>query len=272
MVELFLTESTFRQRVLSAILCSLLLSLALVNTAVAQDVSRLEIRKAMPQVGESGRTAVEIYLAMDLAGFNLHKPIDPAMTRLETFADDLGTDLLAQHKTRKRENEERGHSSEDPVSFAGVGDWQNDKDIKLVISVIDTPAAGAKELRLTGEVVLNFAAEGEASSVLVEGVPVAMGYGGRGFDSPIGALMIEDAGGASRDDVSWRKFLVSSADSAIVEVHVVGGDDSEEVPFMGLEPNAFVFREPPATVDLNISYRGQRKVQVPLDLSISLGL
>ena len=272
MFEQFLPGSTVPRRVLVAILCPFLLSPALASTAAAQEVSRLEIRKAMPEVGESGRTGVEIYLAMDLAGFNLQNPIDPAMTRLETFADDLGTDLLAQHKMRKRENEERGYPSPDPVSFAGVGDWQNDKDIKLTIGVIDTPAAGARELRLAGEVVLNFAAEGEASSVLVEGVPVEMGYDGRGFDSPIGALMIEDAGGASRDDVSWRKFLVSSADSAIVEVHVVGGDDAEEVPFMGLEPNAFVFREPPATVDLNISYQGQKKVRVPLDLSISLGL
>lgn len=195
MVELFLMEFTFCQRVLSVIFCFLLLSFALVNMVVVQDVLCLEICKVMLQVGESGRIVVEIYLVMDLVGFNLQKSIDFAMIWLEIFADDLGIDFLVQYKIRKCENEERGHLLEDPVFFVGVGDWQNDKDIKLVISVIDMPAVGAKELRLTGEVVLNFVAEGEASSVFVEGVLVAMGYGGCGFDSFIGVLMIEDAGG-----------------------------------------------------------------------------
>lgn len=272
MFELSLTEPTFRPRVLSAILCSFLLPLALANTAAAQEVSRLEIRKAMPQVGESGRTAVEVYLAMDLAGFNLENPIDPAMTRLETFADNLGTDLLAQHKVRKRENEERGFPAPDPVAFAGVGDWSNDRDIKLAISVVDTPSAGATELRLAGEVVLNFAADGEAGTALVEDIPMPSGHADSGFASPLGELQIKDGGSASRDDVTWHKFLVSSDSSAIVGVSVVGGDDTDEVSFWSLEPNAFVFREPPATVALQLRYHGQKKVRVPLDMSISLGL
>ncbi len=272
MLAQFTRGSTVRQRALSATLGSFLLATALANTAAAQEISRLEIHKAMPQVGESGRTSVEIYLPMELQGFNMENPLDPALTRIETFADDRGTDLLALHKTRKRENEERGFPAPDPVAFAGVGDWQNDRDIKLALSVIDTPAAGATALRLVGEVVLNFAAGGEASSVLVKGVPVEMGYDASGMDSPIGKLLIQDGGSASRDDVTWYKFLVSSADSAIVEVSVAGGDDTAEVPFMGLEPNAFVFREPPSSVDLNIRYKGQKKVHVPLDLSISLGL
>lgn len=260
------------RRLSSAALCALLLSLPLADRAASQDVSRLEIRKAMPEIGSNGRTTVEIYLPMELTGFNLENPLDPALTRLDVFSDNHGTDLLAQHKVRKRENEERGFPAPDPVTFAGVGDWQNDRDIKLAISVIDTPSAGATELRLAGEVVLNFAAEGETESVLLENIPMDMSHGSPGIDSPIGNIRIEDGGSASRDDVTWLKFLVSSADSAIDEVSVAGGDDSGEVPFMALEANAFVFREPPVTVDLNIRYRDQKKVHVPLDMNISLGL
>lgn len=259
-------------RRLRAPLVSLLLILPLSGTVSGQEVSRLEIRKAMPQVGTSGLTAVEIYLPMALDGFNVENPLDTALTRLEKFADNRGTDLLAQHKIRKQANEERGFPAPDPITFAGVGDWGNDRDIKLLINVVDTPSSGATGLHITGDVVLNFAAEGEPSALQVEGVPVDMGYDAQGFDSPIGRLLIQDGGSASRDDVTWHKFLVSSADSAIVGVTVVGGDDSGEVPFMGLESNAFVFREPPATVDLNIHYQDQKKVRVPLDISISLGL
>tara|TARA_R110002110_G_scaffold90974_1_gene236413 strand:+ start:55435 stop:56175 length:741 start_codon:yes stop_codon:yes gene_type:complete len=246
--------------------------LPLSHHAASQEVSRLEIHKDMPHIGASGRTAVEIYLAMDLAGFNLENPIDPALTRLETFADDRGTDLLARHKVRKRENEERGFPAPDPVAFAGVGDWTNDRDIKLAISVVDTPSAGATKLRLAGEVVLNFAAEGEAGTALVEDIPMPGGRADSGFASPLGELQIKGGGSASRDDVTWHKFLVSSDSSAIVGVSVVGGDDADEVSFWSLEPNAFVFREPPATVALQLRYHGQKKVHVPLDMSISLGL
>lgn len=265
-------DSIVRGRLPVAALCALLLSLPLAYSATAQEISRVEIRKAMPQVGASGQTAVEIYLFMDIQGLNLENPIDLALTRLETFVDDRGTDLLAQHKIHQRKNEERGFPAPDPIAFTGVGDWQNDKDIKLGISVIDTPSSGATRLRLTGEVVLNFAAEVDVSSVLVVEIPVDMGYDSRGIDSAIGKLLIQEGGSASSNDVTWYKFLVSSADSAIVEVSVVGGDDSGEVPFMGVEANAFVFREPPATVALNIRYQGQKKVHVPLDMSISLGL
>lgn len=266
------TCAPLRWRLAAAAVCALLLSLPLSHHAASQDVSRLEIRKDMPHIGASGHTAVEIYLAMDLAGFNLENPIDPALTRLETFADDRGTDLLARHKVRKRANEERGFPAPDPVAFAGVGDWTNDRDIKLAISVIDTPSAGATELRLAGEVVLNFAAEGEAGTALVEDIPMPSGHADSGFASPLGELQIKDGGSASRDDVTWHKFLVSSDSSAIVGVSVVGGDDADEVSFWSLEPNAFVFREPPATVALQLRYHGQKKVHVPLNMSISLGL
>ena len=251
---------------------ALLLTLPLSGTVNGQEVSRLEIRKAMPGVGTSGLTAVEIYLPMALDGFNVENPLDTALTRLEKFADDRGTDLLAQHKIRKQANEERGFPAPDPITFAGVGDWGNDRDIKLLINVVDTPSSGATGLQITGDVVLNFAAEGEPSQLQVEGVPVDMGYDAQGVDTPIGRLVIQDGGSASRDEVTWHKFLVSSPDSAIVDVTVVGGDDSADVPFMSLEPSEFVFREPPTTVNLDIRYLGQRKVHVPLDLTLSLGL
>lgn len=253
--------------VLSALLC-----LPLADGAAAQEVSRLEIRKAMPEAGASGKTSVEIYLPMDLQGFNLENPLDPTLTRIETFADDNGTDLLGQHKLRKRENEERGFPTPAPLTFAGVGDWKNDRDIKLALSVVDTPATGATRLRLVGEVVLNFAAEGAAETALVEDIPMQNTHADNGFPSPLGELQIQGGGSASRDDVTWHKFLLSSDDSAIVGVSVVGGDDSGEVQFWSLEPNAFVFREPPATVSLEVRYHGQKKVHVPLDMNISVGL
>lgn len=53
---------------------------------------------------------------------------------------------------------------------------------------------------------------------------------------------------------------------------MIGGDDSGEVPFWALDRNEFVFGEVPEAVSISIQYLQHRKVAVPLNLEITLGL
>jgi hypothetical protein len=51
-----------------------------------------------------------------------------------------------------------------------------------------------------------------------------------------------------------------------------GGDDAGAVPFWALDRNEFVFGELPEAVSISIQYLQHRKVAVPLNLEITLGL
>jgi len=252
------------------VLVALLLPLLSPISSVAQEAVRIEVRKSI--AGSGAQTTVDLYLPMDLAGFNFDSPLDTVLTRLDRFEDDTGRDLLALHRERQRQNMERGFPSPDPVEFRGVGDWANDRDVRLGVTVVDSPAPGATRMIMTGEVVFNFAADGKPSTMVVENVALDLGFNGRRVDTPIGALWIQDAGSASVDGSIWHKFRISSAETAIVGASVIGGDDAGTVPFWALDRNEFVFGELPEAVSVSIQYLEHRKVTVPLELEITLGL
>jgi hypothetical protein len=252
------------------VLVALLLPLFSPISSVAQEAVRIEVRKAV--AGSGAQTTVDLYLLMDLAGVNFDNPLDTVLTRLDRFEDDTGRDLLALHRERQRQNMERGFPSPDPVEFRGVGDWANDRDVRLGVTVVDSPAPGATRLVMAGEVVFNFAADGEPATSLVENVSLETVFSGRQFDTDIGTLLIQDAGSASVDGSTWHKFRISSAETAIVGASVIGGDDSGEVPFWAVDRNEFVFGEVPEAVSISIQYLQHRKVAVPLNLEITLGL
>jgi hypothetical protein len=100
--------------------------------------------------GSGAQTTVDLYLPMDLAGLNSENPLDMVLTRLDRFEDDTGRDLLALHRERQRQNMERGFPSPDPVEFRGVGDWANDRDVRLGVTVVDSPAPGATRMIRAG--------------------------------------------------------------------------------------------------------------------------
>lgn len=149
--------------------------------------------------GSGAQTAVDLYLPMDLAGFNFDNPLDTVLTRLDRFEDDTGRGLLALHRERQRQNMERGFPRPDPVEFHGVGDWANDRDVRLGVTVVDSPAPGATRLIMAGEVVFNFATDGEPATILVSNVSLDTGFSGRQVDTDSGTLLIQDAGSASVD-------------------------------------------------------------------------
>jgi hypothetical protein len=252
------------------VLVALLLPLLSPISSVAQEAVRIEVRKSI--AGSGSETTVDLYLPMDLAGFNFDNPLDTVLTRLERFEDDTGRDLLALHRERQRQNLQRGFPSPDPVVFRGVGDWANDRDVRLGVTVVDSPAPGATRLMMDGEVVFNFAGDGEPATLVVQNVSLDTGFNGRRVDTDIGTLLIQDAGSASVDGSTWHKFRISSAETTIVGASVIGGDDAGAVPFWALDPNEFVFGEVPESVSISIQYLQHRKVAVPLNLEITLGL
>lgn len=249
---------------------TLLLPLLLPISGFTQEAVGIEVRKSI--AGRAAQTTIELYLPMDLAGFNFDNPLDTVLTRLDRFEDDTGRDLLALHRERQRQNVERGFQTPDPVEFRGVGDWARDRDVRLGVTVVDSPAPGATRLMMDGEAVFNFAGDSEPATIVVESVSLDTGFSGRRVDTDIGTLLIQDAGSASVDGSTWHKFRLSSAEAAIVGASVMGGDDAGAVPFWALDPNEFVFGEVPESVSISIQYLQHRKVAVPLNLEITLGL
>jgi hypothetical protein len=130
------------------VLVALLLPLLSPISSVAQEAVRIEVRKSI--AGSGAQTTVDLYLPMDLAGLNFDNPLDTVLTRLDRFEDDTGRDLLALHRERQRQNMERGFPSPDPVEFRGVGDWANDRDVRLGVTVVDSPAPGATRMIRAG--------------------------------------------------------------------------------------------------------------------------
>jgi hypothetical protein len=130
------------------VLVALLLPLLSPISSVAQEAVRIEVCKSI--AGSGAQTTVDLYLPMDLAGLNFDNPLDTVLTRLDRFEDDTGRDLLALHRERQRQNMERGFPSPDPVEFRGVGDWANDRDVRLGVTVVDSPAPGATRMIRAG--------------------------------------------------------------------------------------------------------------------------
>lgn len=259
-----LTRTAHRFRLLTVALTGIF-----AVSAAAQDITRLEVRK--PVDDGNSWTTIEIHVPMSLEGFDIDNPLDPDQTRLEYLRDDQGNDLLGMHELRQRENRDRGYTVSPVLQFGGVADWSNDRDITLRITVHAVAAPDATRIEFAGQAALNFADAGEPSELQVEGVPLEMQRGSDGFDTAMGPILVRRAGSLSMGEREWHKFSVSGVENTVVDVEVIGGDDSADMP-MGTSGNEFLFEDPPDTVALTIRFSERTTVVVPLDQAFSVGL
>lgn len=243
-------------------------------SASSQEVSQLEIRKSLEQIGQHARTRVEIYVPLELAGLNIDDPIDKERTRVTRFSDDQGLDLLLQHRKIQQGNVQRGHAWVPALRFSGIADLRNNRDVKLSIASSDAPSPAASRLILSADVVFNFSDEAERSSTLIGQVPVPGGSGRSRLDSAIGPLSVQMVGSAQLNETEWRRFRVTVPGLSILHVEVIGGDDSDSLPFAFGDghPGEIVISNDRKFLDLDITYAGHRKVKVPLDLEFAIGL
>lgn len=252
----------------------ILLFLLITTSALAQQITELRIKKAMPELQDKPSLYVEVYIPMDMTGFGFNNPIDFDQSELTVFQDDAGTDFLAAHQAAQEKLKDRGYSGDDPIfSFGGVADYSAEKDIMLNLQVASATAADATQITIAGNIVFNFISDKEPAVLEVTGVPLEMAYDDPGFETSIGRIKIKGAGSAELGENSYEKFRVVGATAPIVGVEVIGGDDAEAVKgFWGISPHEFVFGDLPETVDLKIRYSEFKKITVPLDLKFGLGL
>jgi len=251
----------------------ILTSLLLVPLAEAQEVSRLEIVKGAN--GSEARTSIYITIPLDIVNLDFNNPINADQTRLAIAKDDSGGDLLASHEALVAEWVAQGYATESPVSFGGIADHQNDKDIQIGIMLKAAPTAGARVIILEGTIALNFIDASTTGSAKLQGIPMEMEWGSPGVDTPIGPVRIETSSSMSMGDVEYRGYQVVSPNAPVISVAVVGGDASAEwnEMGMGLEPGMFVIKgEPPQTVDLELTYAATATREIPFKLSFGIGL
>lgn len=243
-------------------------------SAVPQQVSQLEVHRGLDRIGQTGRTRVEIYLPMELEGLNLDDPIDMDETRVTSFTDDQGLDLLQQHRTVQQSNVERGYVWVPALRFSGVADRRNERDVRLEITSSRAPSPDAERLVLSANVVFNFTDETRRSSTSISELPVPGSSGRTWHDSDIGRVSIQLVGSIQSNETEWRRFAVTVPGVSILEVDVIGGDDADTLPvvFGDARAGEFVIIEGREFVDIDIAFAGHRKVRVPLDLEFSIGL
>lgn len=261
-----------RQSARASLWCALIVIVP--ASAACQQVSQLEIHRNVERIEQQGRTRVEIYLPLNLEGLDLDDPIDKNATRVTSFRDDQGVDLLQQHRKVQQSNVDRGHDWITALRFGGIADRRNNLDVKLSITSSDAPSQLATRLIFSGNVVFNFTDDDNRSKVVVKQFPVPDRSGRSRLDSAIGTVSAELAGISQLDDTEWRRFSVTVPGVSILNVEVVGGDDSETMPFAPGDASAgeFVIRDGRESVDLDITFAGHRKVDYPLHLEFAVGL
>jgi len=239
---------THRARVPQSALASLWCALLVIMpaSAVSQQVSQLEIHKKLEGIDQQGRTRVEIYLPLDLEGLDLDDPIDKDATRVTSFAGDQGFDLLQQHRKVQQSNVDRGYDWITALRFVGVADRRNNRDVKLSITSSAAPSPAASRLTLAANIVFNYADAAARSSVVVEQFPLPE-HSGRStrLDSDIGTVSLEMVGSSQLNDMEWRRMTVSVPGISILDVEVIGGDDSDSLPIQFADASAgeFVIRD-----------------------------
>ncbi|NHA14676.1 hypothetical protein [Thioalkalivibrio sp. XN279] len=251
----------------------ILASLLLAPLAAAQEVSRLEISK--PPGGAEALTRIDLYLPADVSSLDFNNPINGERTRLAVAKDDAGGDLLAAHDAVNAEWVAQGYEVESPVSFAGIGDYANNKDVNIGIVLKVAPTSGAKAITIEGTVALNFIDTSSAKKATLKAIPTETAWGSPGVDTPIGPVRIEPASSMFMDDVIYQGYQVMSPNAPVIAVTVVGGDASEEANSMGmgLEPGMFVIKgDAPQTVDLNVTYASTETKEIPFKLTFGVGL
>lgn len=169
---------------------------------------------------------------------------------------------------------DRGYDWITALRFVGIADRRNNRDVRLSITSSDAPAPAASKLTLSANVVFNYADEAARSSVVVEQFPVPDGSGRSRLDSAIGPVSAELAGMAQLNDTEWRRFAVTVPGISILDVEAISGDDSTSMPFAPGDANAgeFVISDGRASVDLEITFAGHRKLEFPLNLEFGIGL
>jgi hypothetical protein len=240
--------------------------------AEAQQVSRLEIAKGAD--GSEARTGIDITIPLDIADLDFNNPINPDRTRLAVAKDDSGADLLAAHEALAAEWVAQGYATESAISFAGVADYENNKDVKVGIMLKAAPAAGARVIELEGTIALNFIDASSTASTRLQSIPMEAEWGSPGVETPIGPVRIEPSSSMYMDDVNYQGYQVVSPNAPVISVGVVGGDASAEWQQMGmgLEPGMFVIKgEPPQTVDLDLTYAATETREFPFKLSVGVG-
>jgi hypothetical protein len=249
-----------------------LASLLLAPLAEAQEVSRLEIVKGAN--GSEARTFIEFTIPLDIVDLDFNSPINASQTRLALAKDDSGGDLLATHETLAAEWIAQGYTAEPPISFGGIADFENNKDVKMSITLKASPAAGARLLELEGTVALNFIDASNMASTQLQGIPMEMDWDSPGVETPIGLIKIEPSSSMSMDDVNYQGYQIISPDAPVISVAVVGGDASAEWQEMGmgLEPGMFVIKgQPPQTIDLDLTYAATKTKAIPFKLVFGVG-
>lgn len=249
----------------------LLILLPLITTA--QKVSRLEIRSAIREISSKPYIAVEVYVPMDLSGFAIDNPVDFEKSSITVFQDNTGTDFLALHKKQQGQLRAQGYTANEKIfQFGGVADYGKNKDIKVIFKANAAPAPNATEIKISGTAILNFLRGNENKVTEINNIPVEMEYDSPGIETKLGFIKIEDAGSATIEEDKYQKFRVVGGSTPIVGVEVIGGDDSDKVNMWGMNANEFIVKDIPETVSLKISYNSFKKVEVPIDLSFSIGL
>jgi len=260
-------------QIMKVLLLQALILLFSTSAAVGQEISELKITKAIPDVNSNPITSIEVYIPMNVEGFDINNPIEFDQSEVSIFKDDTGKDLLAAHNKLAAEYKEKGYSTESIYQFGGIADYGANKDINLVFYFKTTPAKEAKVLHLKADISLNFIDESSTKNVEIENVPTEMSYNSKGYKSSIGMIRVDGRGSATFGDAKYQKFSVSGKDSPIISVEVIGGDDREKVKgIWGVSQNEFVFQAVPETVNLKVTYADFKQVKVPIDIQFSIGL
>jgi hypothetical protein len=253
-------------------LASTLLFLLLAPLAGAQEVSRLDIAKGAAD--SFARTSIDIYVPLDIVNLDFNNPINADRTVLAVARDDSGTDLLAVHEAEAADRVAQGYPAESPISFAGIADYANERDVKVGVILNAVPGAGARVIEVEGTIGFNFIDKSQIASTTLESIPMEMDWNSPGVETSIGLIKIEPSSSMYIDGVQYQGYQVVSPGAPIIAVGVAGGDASAEAQEMGmgLELGMFVIKEdPPRTVDLDVSYAATETQEIPFKLSFGVG-
>ena len=246
--------------------------------AAAQEILKLELKKPAPEEIDRPRTFLEIHFPMDLDKLDVGNPFDDERSSLELMQDDQGHDLLAMHHEIKARGSvttpsggSRAFSKPPPtLRFGGVADESNNENILLRVSVLAVPSLGATRVRLAGRAVLNFISEAVPSELQIDEISLdTESSSDQRIDSEIGPILISPGRHLYAGSNELREFSVHGLEKPILEVEVIGGDDSDGFPL--IISGDFALGKP-KTVSLRLRYGEYEKRELPLDLNFSIGI
>lgn len=248
---------------------SLALSMALPVVAAPPRVEVLSISAAKPQKGSIDFAGTQIKLAISDIG-NIMK-IDPAATKLISFTDNKGVDLLAAG-VRWRE-QQNYYTSRAENRFDTQNSSVEGNILTLPVAVTAQPSPGATTVTVKGTIGLYVNPAAGAVKRETGAVPCKDLFS---KPLPLGefSLSLTPYGNGEADGVLYT-YANFASDAVIHRLALVDAKNSELLVIQAPNPNENLVIESrllPKIKAVSIQYGVPEKVSVPFEVTIGIGM